>query len=47
MLFSLKLTDGDDDENKNKEKNNLFVLLLFVPSQQLWSWQDGRRRIKT
>ena len=20
----------------------LFVLLLYVPSQQLWSWQDGQ-----
>ena len=22
--------------------NFLFVLLLYVPSQQLWSWQDGQ-----
>ena len=25
---------------QTSESSNLFVLLLYVPSQQLWSWQD-------
>ena len=29
-------------ESDNKMTNGLFVLLLYVPIQQLWSLQDGQ-----
>ena len=34
--------DTTHTEREGTEAGCLFVLLLYVPSQQLWSWRDGQ-----
>ena len=41
-LFSTIISDNTIDEGLDGVFVCLFVLLLYVPSQQLWSWRDGQ-----
>ena len=42
MLIKINFTFKKFNFNWHNVCLFLFVLLLYVPSQQLWSWRDGQ-----